>query len=319
MRQWTAFACLFLAAATVGAQAPRKSSTATGEWPTYGGDLASSKYSPLEQITADNFAALKIAWRTPSPDGVLTMTMPGGGEWTNVCNCDTVHSQFSNPLAGFFGGDVSDAPLVTQASFSGVVSDGPWGPGRDDAIGLSGAMLLGPAYQPTIPAPVDFPSVWNQQARKGHALHWDGASGSALERNVLVAVGAGTPRDKVPLASINAIQTWLDALLAPKYPFAIDQAQVPRGAQVFAERCASCHTEGGARTCNGSANVLDESACPVCRKESCQGDCQTSRVEPSRACRFRSAADVLTDAPPVEVVERCVQDVQPSSVELGER
>lgn len=50
---------------------------------------------------------------------------PGGGEWTNVCNCDTVHSQFSNPLAGFFGGDVSDAPLVTQASFSGVVSDGP--------------------------------------------------------------------------------------------------------------------------------------------------------------------------------------------------
>jgi quinoprotein glucose dehydrogenase len=82
MRQWTAFACLFLAAATVGAQAPRKSSTATGEWPTYGGDLASSKYSPLEQITADNFAALKIAWRTPSPDGVLTMTMPGGGEWT---------------------------------------------------------------------------------------------------------------------------------------------------------------------------------------------------------------------------------------------
>jgi quinoprotein glucose dehydrogenase len=82
MRQWTALACLLLAAATVGAQAPRKSSTATGEWPTYGGDLASSKYSPLDQITPENFSSLRVAWRTPSPDGVLTMTTADGGEWT---------------------------------------------------------------------------------------------------------------------------------------------------------------------------------------------------------------------------------------------
>jgi quinoprotein glucose dehydrogenase len=82
MRQWTALACLFLAAATVGAQAPRKSSTATGDWPTYGGDLASSKYSPLDQITPANFSSLRVAWRTPSPDGVLTMTTADGGEWT---------------------------------------------------------------------------------------------------------------------------------------------------------------------------------------------------------------------------------------------
>src|SRR5207244_1048380 len=43
-----------------------------------------------------------------------------------------------------------------------VVTDGPWGPGRDDAIGLSGAILLGPKFVPTKPAPVDFPAVWNQ-------------------------------------------------------------------------------------------------------------------------------------------------------------
>ncbi len=63
-------------------QAPTPPSTSTGEWPTYGGDLASSKYSPLDQITPDNFSGLRVAWRTPSPDGVLTMTTPGGGEWT---------------------------------------------------------------------------------------------------------------------------------------------------------------------------------------------------------------------------------------------
>jgi quinoprotein glucose dehydrogenase len=63
-------------------QAPAQPSTATGEWPTYGGDLASSKYSPLDRITPQNFGSLGVAWRTPSPDGVLTMTMPDGGEWT---------------------------------------------------------------------------------------------------------------------------------------------------------------------------------------------------------------------------------------------
>src|SRR5258708_25746840 len=63
----------------IHAQAPRPS-TARGEWPTYGGDLGSSKYSPLDQITKDNFSSLRVAWRAPSPDAVLSMTLPGGGE-----------------------------------------------------------------------------------------------------------------------------------------------------------------------------------------------------------------------------------------------
>ncbi len=37
--------------------------TAKGEWPTYGGDLAHTRYAPLEQINADNFDKLEIAWR----------------------------------------------------------------------------------------------------------------------------------------------------------------------------------------------------------------------------------------------------------------
>jgi len=34
-----------------------------GEWPTYGGDLGHTRYSPLDQITAANFGSLEIAWR----------------------------------------------------------------------------------------------------------------------------------------------------------------------------------------------------------------------------------------------------------------
>jgi quinoprotein glucose dehydrogenase len=33
------------------------------EWPTYGGDLANTRYRPLDQINASNFNKLEIAWR----------------------------------------------------------------------------------------------------------------------------------------------------------------------------------------------------------------------------------------------------------------
>ena len=40
-----------------------QSGSRRADWPTYGGDLASTRYSPLEQITAGNFNTLRVAWR----------------------------------------------------------------------------------------------------------------------------------------------------------------------------------------------------------------------------------------------------------------
>jgi quinoprotein glucose dehydrogenase len=77
-----AAALLFVVISALGAQAPVQPLTANGEWPTYGGDLANSKYSPLDQITAANFAKLTIAWRMKSPDGFLSLTLPDGTEWS---------------------------------------------------------------------------------------------------------------------------------------------------------------------------------------------------------------------------------------------
>jgi quinoprotein glucose dehydrogenase len=34
-----------------------------GEWPTYGGDLANTRYAPLDQVNAANFKDLDVAWR----------------------------------------------------------------------------------------------------------------------------------------------------------------------------------------------------------------------------------------------------------------
>ena len=33
------------------------------EWRTWGGELANTKYSPLDQINKDNFNKLEVAWR----------------------------------------------------------------------------------------------------------------------------------------------------------------------------------------------------------------------------------------------------------------
>ena len=40
-----------------------QSAAQQGEWRTYGGDLASRRYSPLDQINAGNFSSLEVAWR----------------------------------------------------------------------------------------------------------------------------------------------------------------------------------------------------------------------------------------------------------------
>ena len=36
--------------------------TADTEWNTYGGNLANHRYAPLDQINADNFNKLEVAW-----------------------------------------------------------------------------------------------------------------------------------------------------------------------------------------------------------------------------------------------------------------
>ena len=62
------------------------------EWKTYGGDLASTRYSPLDQINSTNFSKLQIAWRLstdpfgPRPDSLYSATplMVGGVLYTTA-------------------------------------------------------------------------------------------------------------------------------------------------------------------------------------------------------------------------------------------
>lgn len=49
--------------AFAGSSLHAQSGAKNGEWPTYGGDLGNTRYSALDQINADNFNKLQVAWR----------------------------------------------------------------------------------------------------------------------------------------------------------------------------------------------------------------------------------------------------------------
>lgn len=51
-----------------------------GQWLSYGGDVGSTRYAPLDQINRDNFKRLKVAWSWDSPDALISKS-EAGGEW----------------------------------------------------------------------------------------------------------------------------------------------------------------------------------------------------------------------------------------------
>ena len=69
----SAVGTLALGHSPLGTQGPP---AAPGEWTHYGGNAASQKYSPLDQINKDNVGKLKIAWRWASPDNAVVTANP---------------------------------------------------------------------------------------------------------------------------------------------------------------------------------------------------------------------------------------------------
>ena len=58
-----AAAFVFSAGASVATGQAGRQPTPRVNWSTYGGNLASQRYSPLDQLSKDNFNKLEIAWR----------------------------------------------------------------------------------------------------------------------------------------------------------------------------------------------------------------------------------------------------------------
>ncbi len=80
LHRWAIPGCFVLLAATVAVPAAAQRGTEGGEWPHYAGDSGSTKYSPLDQIGAENFSQLVLAWSWESADVLLkdkTDLVPG--------------------------------------------------------------------------------------------------------------------------------------------------------------------------------------------------------------------------------------------------
>jgi quinoprotein glucose dehydrogenase len=76
MRFLLTFAGLVGLLVTSIAQPRAQRGPAPDDWPNHGADLGSTKYAPLDQITAANAGALAIAWRRPGLDPAVQAAHP---------------------------------------------------------------------------------------------------------------------------------------------------------------------------------------------------------------------------------------------------
>ncbi len=146
-----------------------------------------------------------------------------------------------------------------------------FGPGRVDAWSPGKTTLVNPPLPVTYPGGIiDHTSIWNQRARAGMQLHWDGNIDVLEERNIVAGLVVNGPNvECLDTGRLKRINKWIDARPAPRiYDFqpylgtntygAQDQvARVERGDVIFRHWCASCHAPDGDRI--GQVEPLDGS------------------------------------------------------------
>jgi mono/diheme cytochrome c family protein len=137
--------------------------------------------------------------------------------------------------------------LMLAGRFAWTEKQHDWGPGRVDTFNAAKVLFNFPMDRMNNReqnAPADFPAIWNQAARKGMQLHWDGNNTVVEERNKSAAFGTGTTPPTIDLKAIARVEDWLLTKEAPMYPYPIDPAKAQQGAALYKEYCASCHGAG---------------------------------------------------------------------------
>jgi len=120
-----------------------------------------------------------------------------------------------------------------------------WGPGRVDTFDPPKALLgfrMDAASADEQNGPVDYPSVWNQQSRKGMWLHWDGNNCSVDERNLSAAFGTGATPATIDRHAVTKIADFLWLAKAPEFPPTYVRRQlVSQGEAIYKQYCQTCH------------------------------------------------------------------------------
>ncbi|MDF5725217.1 MAG: c-type cytochrome [Rhizonema sp. PD37] len=142
--------------------------------------------------------------------------------------------------------------LINQGSRLSFLNNNPdWGPGRVDTFNPYKALQfhfpIDKLREDELIGTADFPSIWNQKAREGMQLHWDGDNTSVDERNKSAALGAGVTQTSIDLPRIQRVADWLWELPAPVYPYEVNKTKAVKGEQLFQNSCASCHAFKGSQ------------------------------------------------------------------------
>lgn len=137
--------------------------------------------------------------------------------------------------------------LEGRAPKSAWVPERPlWGPGRVDTFNPYKTLVfdLDMSNDSSI-GTADFMVVWNQAAREGIWVHWDGNNDSVDERNLSAAIGAGASPESLDHERIERIRRWIWYKEAPPYPFEVDYTEAEKGKYLYDKYCASCHEPTG--------------------------------------------------------------------------
>ena len=135
--------------------------------------------------------------------------------------------------------------LLGQLSF---IDFSTWGPGRVDTFNPPKALLgfrMKKAPERELLGNSDLPSVWNQKARKGMWLHWDGNNCSVDERNLSAGFGTGATPATLDRDKLLRVADWLwNEVKPPAFPAdRINAELAAEGKEVYRDFCWSCHGE----------------------------------------------------------------------------
>jgi mono/diheme cytochrome c family protein len=136
-----------------------------------------------------------------------------------------------------------------------------WGPGRVDTFNSAKPILGFPmdrARAEELGGNADFPSVWNQRARKGMHLHWDGNNCSVDERNLSAGFGTGATPPTIDRDSVLRTADWLWTAQPAPFPSAqINAALAAQGESLYSGYCRQCHGDRAApfRTLDDGSKV----------------------------------------------------------------
>lgn len=139
------------------------------------------------------------------------------------------------------------ALLNQKEQFAWMDSRPNWGRGRIDPFNPIKFGILKQPMDDTI-GNSDMVPIWNQKARAGMALHWDGLNTSEDEVVLSSAIGDGATRKYMERDNLKQMQDWIANVQAPKYPFTINQDLAAKGDAIYKRDCASCHSAGGENT-----------------------------------------------------------------------